>query len=221
MVLGKKMRLFCLIPVFAAVVLLGGFSSGTLHARPTADKDLSIVKLMDHKGEFQYEIVDSEILPFLKQEIGNEYKAAKKAWAKSRDAWNAKFGKGVRFACPEPVRPVFKVVAKKLASRSAAKIEMEALKSKGPFCVVQIVAGKIKSQPEVVQKDEITTKKFTLQMEYHIAVQEFMEEKSAFEKENPSSKFTKSLPIRSDLKVLKSGVKTLEKANAYLSKYIK
>ena len=49
----------------------------------------------------------------------------------------------------------------------------------------------------------------------------FKEIAKAFEKENPGSKFTKNLPVRSDLKVLKSGVKTLEKANAYLSKYIK
>jgi hypothetical protein len=201
--------------------LLGGFSSGTLHASPTADKDLSIVKILDHRGEIKFEIVDSEILPFLKKEIENEYKTAKKDWVASRNAWKAKFGKEIKFACPEPVRPNFKVVAKKLSSRSTAKIELEALKSKGPFCVVQIVSGKNKSQPEVVQKDEITTKKFVLQMEYHIAVQEYMEEKSAFEKENPSSEFTKSLPVRSALKVLKSGVKTLEKANAYMSKYMK
>jgi len=220
MVSGIRTCLFCSVCVLLIALFIGS-SISPLFALPTVgDKELIIVKILNHQGELVYEIIDNDILPFLKDEVDNEYKKAKKKWSEDRDAWQARFGRSLKFACPDPIRPSVKVVAKKLKSRSDADIELEALKSSGPYCVVQVIRGKNKNQPEIVQKDEITTRKYALEMEYHRALLAFLDEKEQFEKENPDKPFDREAPDRPDLKVLKSGVKTLEKANAYLSKYM-
>lgn len=204
--------------MLSSLFVLGILGSTSLHAAVNKN-NFNVVQIVDASGDLRFEIVENDILPYLKKELDQEYKAAKKAWTEARDAWKAEHGKGVPFVRPGPVKPLFKVVAKKLSSRSDAKIEKEAQKSKGPYCVVQVVKGKGKERPEIILKDEIKLKKYAMEMDYFKNMQDWVQEKKKYAKSNPDKPFEKKLPEKPQLKILKNGVKTLEKANAYLSKY--
>lgn len=219
MLINHRTGLSVAIILFSSSIFLGFFCAPSLDAAPRGKGDFNVVRIIDSTGELRYEIVENDILPYLKKELDQEYKAAKKTWTEARKAWKVEHGKGVPFVQPEPIKPNFKVVAKGLSSRSDAKIEKEAQKSKGPYCVVQIVQGKKKERPEIILKDEVKLKKYAIEMDYFQNVQDWAKEKKEFAKSNPEDAFEKSLPDKPQLKVLKSSFKTLEKANAYLSKY--
>ena len=179
----------------------------------------NVVKIIDHQGKYRLEIVENDILPYLKKEIEAEYKAAKKDWSKAREAWKAQNGKKVPFACPAPVKPVFKVVAKKLPDKNEANVKKDALEGKGTYVIIQVVRGNSKKEPEILLKDEIDMKKFELAMKHYEVMQEWVSEKRSFETENPSVAFEKAQPAQPKVKILKNGFKTEEKAMAQLEKY--
>lgn len=213
---------FVLLPCFVTTALvLVALSSSPLLALPSADGDFNVVRLIDHTGAVKYEIMESDIIPLFKKEAEDEYKKAKTAWSEERDAWKEAYGKEIPFVQPLPIKPSVSVLAKKLPSRSDAKIEMETLGSQGPFCVVQVVMGIEKRDPEVIQKTEINFKKYALEMNYHDEIKTWAQAKAEFDKANPGQKFEERLPQKPQLKILKNGLRSLDKANAYLSKYIR
>lgn len=219
MLMNHRTGLSVAIILVSSVFFFGTFCAPSLDAATRGKGDFNVVQIIDTSGELRYEIVENDILPYLRKELDQEYKAAKKAWSEARKAWKGEHGKGVPFVQPEPVKPLFKVVAKGLSTRSDAKIEKEAQKSKGPYCVVQIVRGKRKERPEIILKDEVNLKKYAIEMDYFQNVKDWAREKKEFAKSNPEDAFEKSLPDKPQLKILKSSFKTLEKANAYLSKF--
>lgn len=211
MVLSRKNSISTAFVIFSLAFVL---SSTAL-----ASGGFNVVKIIDRKGELRYEVVEGDILPYLKKEIETEYKVAKKEWSKARGEWKHAHGKKLPYACPEPVKPLFKVVAKKLADKNEAMTRLQDIEDDGPYVIVQVVRGKSKRSPEVILKDEINLKKYELAMEHFETVKEWVGEKDAFEKENTDAEFEKTMPVAPKLKVLKNGLKTMDKATALLEKY--
>jgi hypothetical protein len=204
------------ISAIAFVILSLAF---ILSAPAFAAGGFNVVKIIDLKGELRYEVVESDILPYLKKEIDTEYKAAKKEWSKAREEWKRVNGKKLPFDRPEPVKPLFKVMAKKLKDKSEAANQLQKFEGKGTYVIVQVVRGNSKGAPEVILKDEIGLKKYELGMEHFEKVQKWLSEKNAFEKENPGTAYERNAPVKPSLKILKNGLKTMDKATALLEKY--
>ena len=209
--------------IFFTALIAVAFAMPSADASPLNDTAsvYSVVKLIDHEGNLQYVVVESDVVKYLKQEVDQNYKSAKKAWTAEKNAWNTKHGKEVPFLRPAPLKPYFKEMAKKIESKTAASIERDAIKSKGPFCVVQITRGDKKEMPEVLHKDEVKLRQFALDMEYYEQVQIWAEEKVAFEKDNPGEAYAEAQPEKIQLKVLKNSIKTMEKANAFIAKKVR
>lgn len=194
--------------------------SATAPGAPARPGKVNIVKIIDTAGALRFEVIESDLVNYLKKEINTEYKQAKADWNKARADWEDKTH-SKKFPCPKPVKPEFKVVAKGLQDESAAQEELEVIQEKEPYSVVQVIEGEEKKTPEIVHNDEVKKMKYDLEMAYFEKVKQWNEEKLAFAEKQPEAEFDKPMPVEPDLKVLKKGLKTLEKAEAALEKYIK
>jgi hypothetical protein len=204
------------LTAFLALGILFLFT-GSLEAAPANKGNLCVVKVIDCKGTLRYEVIEKDLVKYLKQEIQDEYTSEKAKRKKAQSQWNTKYGK-IRFDYPDPLRPVFKVVAKGLEDKSAARTAIQDLQAKDQYCVIQIVQGSDKTEPEVILKDEVKQKTFAMEMAYHEEMKTWLEEKSAFEASNPGESFEKEAPKKPKLKILKNSLKSMESAMSYLSK---
>ncbi len=219
--LNHRIGTILILVIVSSGVLVAGAGYSPLNAASSSDRDYNIVKAIDCFGSIRYEIMEVDIISLFEDELDNEYKAATEEWNEVRKQWKKSYGRTVPFKYPKPMRPKIDVLAKGIASRSDAKIELETFKSQGPFCVVQVTKGAEKELPEVILKDEIEMKEYSLSKGYSEKLEQWAEEKVAFEDANPKNKFQEPRPDEPRLKVLKNGVRTQAMANAYLSKYKK
>jgi len=206
--------------IISALLISGLACSSYLSASPSPDDKgkYSIIRMVDHEGNIQFEVIESDILKYVKKEMDGDYKQAKQEWACEKKNWVKLHGKAIPFTKPSPLKPSLKEIVRNIASKSAAKIEKETAKSKGPFCVVQIVVGSKKEKPEIIKKVDISCKKFSIAREHFSQVKSWVEQKAKLAKENPEAPFTEACPASPQLKILKNSLKTMEKASAYLSK---
>jgi len=205
------------LSLLIAVIFVLSTDSNGAPARPGK---INIVKIIDTAGTLRFEVVEADLVTYLKKEVNTEYKNAKSAWHKARADWEEK-NNAKKFPCPEPVKPEIKVVGKGFQDQNDAREEVESLQSKGPYCVVQVIVGKEKMAAEIVQTDEVKKIKYDLEMSYFESVKAWNDEKSAFDQSQAGGEFKKLMPEKSQLKVLKKRLKTLEKAEAALEKYSK
>jgi hypothetical protein len=180
--------------------------------------NLKIVMIMDHEGNLSYEVLDDEIINLMKKDLNERLKKAKKQWADERQAWKNHNPK-VPFALPKPITPKVTILKKGFDSRSEAESELSVMQATGPFCIVQVVNGEGK-KVRIVSTQEVPGVKFSVSKEYHQSLVAWIEEKASFVEENGDKEFDTPLPKKPKFKVLKSNIKTLDKASDLVaSKY--
>jgi hypothetical protein len=190
----------------------------SVEAASAGKGDLCVVKITDCKGELRYEVIEKDLVKYLKQEVQDEYKAEKDKRKNAQLEWKARYGKA-RFDFPDPLKPTFNVVAKGLLGKSAADKAIEDLRAKDKYCVVQVVQGASKTEPEVILKDEVKQRTYAMEMAYFESMKSYLDEKTAFEASSPGAVFEKEAPEKPKLKVLKNSLKSMDSAMTYLGKH--
>lgn len=181
---------------------------------------LKVVRIMNEEGGLSFEVIDDEIIRLMKQDLTTRFKKAKQAWSQARDVWKNE-NPGVPFAMPKPVTPKVTVLKKGFSSRSEAEGELALARSAGPFCIYQVAQGDKKTY-KIVSCEETVGRKYRIETEYNTALAEWVEEKKAFEKENSEGEqYSKKMPPKPKFRVIKSRIKTMEKANLQMAKYRK
>ena len=112
------------------------------------------------------------------------------------------------------------MVKKGFHSKDEARSDLTELRAGGPYCIYQVLRGEEK-RVEIDQCSKIPGIKYTLENEYHQAMQNWLVAKAEFEKENSDLAFDQAAPAKVSLKILKNKIKTMDKANDLVVKYDK
>ena len=118
----------------------------------------------------------------------------------------------------KPLNPKVTIVKKGYESRSEAEADLSIVEAAGPFSIIEVVSGEQK-RVKIVSAKEVPGVKFVVEKEHHEALVAWIDDKTASEAEDQDRDFDEPMPRKPKVRVLKSNIKTMDKASDLVVKY--